>query len=37
MALIEEPEAPKLIVEAMLNRWMSAIQGVVPGTRSVSA
>lgn len=37
MALIDEPDAPKLMLDAIANRWMSAIHGVSPLTRSVSA
>ena len=37
MALIDEPEAPKLMVAAIEKTWMSAIQGVAPGLRSLSA
>ena len=31
IALIEEPEGPKLIVEAMAKTWLSAIHGVFSG------
>ena len=37
MALIDEPDGPKLMVEAKANRWMLPIQGVAPATRSVNA
>jgi hypothetical protein len=30
IALIEEPDGPKLMVEAMLNMWISRIQSVNP-------
>jgi hypothetical protein len=37
IALIDEPEAPKLMVEAIAKTWISAIQGVAPAARSISA
>ncbi len=36
MALMEEPDGPKLMVEAMENRCTFAIHGVLPGTFSMN-
>ena len=37
IALIDDPDGPKLMVDAIAKRWMSEIHGVSPGTRSVKA
>jgi hypothetical protein len=36
IALIDEPDGPKLMVEAMLNMWMPVIQPDRPGSRGTS-
>ena len=37
IALIDAPDGPKLIVDAIENRWISLIHGVRPGTFSTNA
>ncbi len=36
-ALIDEPDAPKLMVEPIAKRWTLRSHGVMPGVRSLKA